>query len=78
MIGHGMKGLFDFPGQQTNNQTFLLNHRNWTGPVVDYDNRVRTELGLPPRSQYATEQDNQNRTFIRFQNGPVYLPAGHQ
>jgi RHS repeat-associated protein len=78
MIGHGTKGFEDFPGQRSHNQSFLLSHPNWRGAVVDYDNKIRRELGLPERSQYRTETDRQNRTFIPFQSGPVYLPVVHQ
>jgi RHS repeat-associated protein len=78
MIGHGSLDLVDFPGQNTNNQSFILSHPWWKGAVVDHDNKIRKELGLPLRSQYRTEQDSQGVTYIPFANGPVYLPKEHQ
>jgi RHS repeat-associated protein len=80
MLGHGVRGLNDFPGSRTNNAEFLRRIPTWKGDVVDYDNKIRQELGLPTRSQYRPEQEEagQKRTYIPFQNGPVYLPPDHQ
>jgi RHS repeat-associated protein len=74
--GHSMRQLPDFPGQDNSNFSFIHANPTWKGPVVEHDNIIRRELGLPTRSQYRTESDNRG-TYLPFANGPIYLPEDH-
>jgi RHS repeat-associated protein len=70
-VAHALLGLHD-PNKQTllSSDPFL---RKQKGGAVDWENKVRSELGLPLRSQYRTEDQNGKR-YIPFANGPVWLP----
>lgn len=48
------------------------------GATVDHMNRIRRELGLPLRGQYATKTDSQGRYYLPFTEGPVYVPGDIQ
>lgn len=45
------------------------------GKTVEHMNRIRRELGLSLRGQYATEIDSTGRHYIPFTDGPVYVPG---
>jgi RHS repeat-associated protein len=71
-LGHGVNSLSDPP------RGMLQAIPRVKGAVVEYDNRIRTELGLPTRSQYRTELGPNGSYFIPFAKGNVYTPEPEQ
>jgi RHS repeat-associated protein len=68
MLAHGVNKLSDPP------RSVLRTFAQVRGSAVDYDNKVRSQLGLPTRSQYRTELGANGRYFIPFSKGDIYVP----
>lgn len=64
------QGLKDPPRWMTKKLRYLR------GETVNHMNRIRRELGLPLRLQYAAKIDREGRYFIPFTEVPVYVPGG--
>jgi len=58
---HGVSGKEDL-----NEQGVLSLAVGWTGPVVDFENKIRAERGLPLRESYIGERTFWGREKIRF------------
>jgi RHS repeat-associated protein len=68
LLGHALKGLHD-PAA-----SMLRQVPSMRGETVDYDNKIRTELGLPERRQYLTQTRSNGTFFIPFQGANVDVP----
>jgi RHS repeat-associated protein len=59
---HGVTGLRDLHPDGS----FHDSEMGWTGPVVDIENDMRAERGLPLRESYLVEAGRRNTTTMRF------------
>jgi hypothetical protein len=57
---HGVTGLHD-----DNGGVFKISF-DWTGPVVDFENKIRAERGLPLRTAYLAETTITGKQKFRF------------
>ncbi|HEX2833531.1 MAG TPA: hypothetical protein VHW00_10975 [Thermoanaerobaculia bacterium] len=63
MLGHGVNNLHD-----------NFSKTNPTGDTVDYENKIRGELGITnQRLEYETHKDGP-RYYINFTNGRIWVP----
>jgi RHS repeat-associated protein len=63
MLGHGVNNLHD-----------NFSTTNPTGDTVDYENKIRRELGITnERLEYETHKDG-TRYYIKFTNGRIWVP----
>lgn len=58
---HAVTGLKD-----TNKNGVLSMSVGWTGPVVDFENKIRAERGLPQRESYGVELTFSGKEKFRF------------
>jgi hypothetical protein len=63
-------------GLRDPSEAMLRRRPTLQGQTVAHMNKIRRELGLPLRAQYATDQDSDGRDFLPFTNGPIYVPTG--
>ncbi len=68
LLGHALNGLKD------PSDAIIKRMPMYKGDTVDYENKIRAELGLPARSQYRTEKRSDGTFYIPFANGPVTTP----
>ncbi|HYC58149.1 MAG TPA: RHS repeat-associated core domain-containing protein [Thermoanaerobaculia bacterium] len=67
LLGHGVNGLHD-----------NYSRTNPSGDTVDYENKIRRELGITnERLEYETQKDG-SRYYLKFTNGRVWVPKPPQ
>jgi YD repeat-containing protein len=67
-VGHAFLDLEDPTSLQLQQKPSM-----W-GATVAWENRIRTELGLPLRNQYRAEAMPNGKRYIPFAEGRVWLP----